>query len=41
MNYSKPEVKKLEVSVKVQSAASELTSCAGGHCVRAMYQNDH
>jgi len=41
MNYSKPEVKKVEVSVKVQSESSEITSCAGGHCVRAMYQNDH
>lgn len=41
MSYQKPEVKKMEVSIKVQSEASELSSCAGGHCVKAMYQNDH
>ena len=41
MNYSKPEVKKVEVVTKVHNEASELSSCAGGHCVRAMYQNDH
>lgn len=41
MSYQKPEVKKVEVSIRIQSEASEITSCAGGHCVRAMYQNDH
>lgn len=40
MNYNKPEVKKIEVSVKVKETASELSSCAGGHCVKATYQND-
>lgn len=41
MSYSKPNVKKVEVCVKVHTEASELSSCAGGHCVKAMYQNDH
>lgn len=41
MKYVKPEVKKVEVTVKVQSNASERTSCDGGHCVRARYGQDH
>ena len=41
MNYKKPEVKKVEVNVKINSNASDQTSCAGGHCVRARYGNDH
>ena len=41
MKYIKPEIKKVEVTVKVQSNASDRTSCEGGHCVRAKYGQDH
>lgn len=41
MKYSKPEMKKVEVAVKVQSNASDRTSCDGGHCVRTKYGQDH
>lgn len=41
MTYIKPEMKKIEVKVAVNKAASELSSCAGGHCVKAMYGMDH
>ena len=41
MNYEKPEVKKIIADVKVNTNASELSSCDGGHCVRAIYDGDH
>lgn len=41
MSYKKPEIKKIEVSVKVNSDASDRSSCEGGHCVRARYGEDH
>ena len=41
MSYSKPKLKKMEVSVKVNSDASERSSCEGGHCVRTRYCQDH
>lgn len=41
MEYVRPEIKKVEVSVKVNSNASERSSCDGGHCVRARYGQDH
>ena len=41
MKYTKPELKKVEVNVQVQSNASERTSCDGGHCVRTRYGQDH
>ncbi len=41
MNYQKPEIKKVVVSVKVNTEASDRSSCEGGHCVRARYGEDH
>ena len=41
MSYQKPEVKKVEVHVKVNTEASEQSSCYGGHCVKARYGNDY
>ena len=41
MNYTKPECKAVEVNVKVNSNASDRSSCDGGHCVRARYGQDH
>ena len=41
MKYEKPEMKKIEVSITVNSSASELSSCDGGHCVRQRYSGDH
>ena len=41
MQYTKPEISKIEVEVKVNTNASETGSCAGGHCVKSMYQYDH
>ena len=41
MSYQKPEVRKVEVNVKVNTEASEQSSCYGGHCVKARYGNDH
>ena len=40
MSYQKPEVIEVKMSVKVNTNASNLSSCAGGHFVRAPYQND-
>ena len=40
MSYKKPEVKKIEVDVKVNTKADNQSSCAGGRCVKATYQND-
>lgn len=36
MKYSKPEIKKVVVSVKVDSNADDKRSCEGGHCVLAL-----
>ena len=41
MSYSKPVIKKLEVSVKVNANASDRSSCEGGHCVKTRYGQDH
>lgn len=41
MSYKKPEIKKIVVVVKVNSNASDRSSCEGGHCVRARYGQDH
>ncbi len=41
MSYQKPEVRKVEVNVKVNTEASEQSSCYGGHCIKARYGNDH
>lgn len=41
MKYAKPVIKKMEVSVKVNTNASERSSCEGGHCVKARYGQDH
>lgn len=40
MTYCKPEVKKIEVSIKTNTNASERSSCDGGHCVKATYSSD-
>lgn len=41
MKYSKPTVKKVDVTVKVNTNASDRSSCEGGHCVKARYSQDH
>ena len=41
MKYVKPVVKKMEVTVKVNTNASERSSCEGGHCVKARYGGDY
>ena len=41
MKYVKPVVKKMEVTVKVNTNASERSSCEGGHCVKARYEEDY
>lgn len=41
MKYEKPELKKVEVNVKVNSMGSDRSSCEGGHCVKARYGQDH
>ena len=41
MSYQKPEIKKVGVSVKVNTEASDRSSCEGGHCVRTRYGQDH
>ncbi len=41
MTYEKPEIKKIEVKVAVDTAASDRSSCDGGHCVKARYGQDH
>ena len=40
MSYQKPEIKKVVVSVKVNTEASDRSSCEGGHCVRTRYGQD-
>ncbi|MGN1433724.1 MAG: hypothetical protein ACI4XI_08485 [Ruminococcus sp.] len=40
MKYEKPVVKKIEVTVKVNQKTSEMSSCAGGHCVKSRYSQD-
>lgn len=41
MSYSKPTVKEYEMKLEIKTMASEITSCAGGHCVRTRYEHDH
>lgn len=41
MKYERPEITKIIVEVSVNTNASELSSCDGGHCVRARYGGDH
>lgn len=40
MKYQKPKAETLEVRFIVSTASSDRTSCEGGHCVKATYQND-
>lgn len=40
MKYEKPIVTKVEVSVKVNTEASDRSSYEGGHCVKATYRQD-
>ncbi len=40
MDYQKPEIKKIEIPVKVNTNASDRSSCEGGHCVKATYSQD-
>ena len=40
MTYSKPIVKHLNISVKVNTNASDRSSCEGGHCVKASFKKD-
>ena len=37
MKYNKPEVRKIKLTIKVNTNASERSSCEGGHCVKARY----
>ena len=41
MQYTKPVMKKVDVSVKVNTNASDRSSCEGGHCVKARYSQDN
>ncbi len=41
MSYSKPEITKHEVNIKVRNNADEMSSCKGGQCVKSIYENDH
>lgn len=41
MKYNKPEVRKIKLTIKVNTNASERSSCEGGHCVKARYGQDH
>ena len=40
MCYQKPKVTEIKMDIKVSTNSSNMSSCAGGHCVRAPYQND-
>lgn len=40
MKYRRPMIKKIEVSVKVNSDASDRSSCDGGHCVKSRWGQD-
>lgn len=40
MSYQKPEIKKVEASVTVNTSADDQSSCKGGHCVRAIFEHD-
>ncbi len=40
MHYSKPDIKKIVVDVKVNMNASQTGSCAGGQCVKTRYAQD-
>lgn len=41
MKYERPVMKKIVNNVKVNTNASNLSSCDGGHCVRARYSEDN
>lgn len=41
MIYKRPEVVAYEMDLEIKTMASEITSCNGGHCVRAKYEGDH
>ncbi len=41
MKYESPEIREIVVSVQVNANASELSSCDGGHCVKARYSGDN
>lgn len=40
MKYQKPSAQTIEVEFRVDAKADDQSSCAGGHCVKATYQND-
>ena len=40
MKYEQPSIQKIEVDMKVNLTSSEITSCAGGHCVKTRYGQD-
>ncbi len=41
VRYIKPTLKKVVLKLTVATNASEQSSCYGGHCVRARYEQDH
>lgn len=41
MSYCAPELKQIMVTVTINTNASEIGSCEGGHCVRTRYGQDH
>lgn len=41
MNYIQPVINWYEMPLELKEMASERTSCIGGHCVRARYENDY
>lgn len=41
MDYIKHLLNVYELTLEVKTRASEKTSCVGGHCVRARYENDY
>lgn len=40
MEFKKPEIQVVKVDVRMDTEASETSSCAGGRCVRAPYASD-
>lgn len=41
MKYEKPNIKKMEVNMKINLTSSERTSCDGGQCVKTRYGQDY
>lgn len=40
MKYEKPKMREVKIDVKANTNASNLSSCDGGHCVKAKYSAD-